>query len=447
MPIYRCKPPVDTSPGRPWRVPGPMRRLLPAWRHSLSAGLGAVALAASGALAQVNNSAAEWNVNDRPRPEYDPAGLRAGGFTVFPALELGIGNDDNIYRQPLGAQQDSIRYLRPRVHGVSQWQNHELEMNAGLDASFFGEAEDENVTNWFADASGRLDVARDAWVSAALNVRELHEERGDPNSPRMAAQPVSRQISGGRVEAFRRVNRLSLGVEGSYAGIAYEDAVDNVTGMRLVQNDRDRSESEVSARLGWDVALGYEAYVRATRYVRSYDRPQGEDRYLRDSEGTEVVAGSRLDLGTVIAGELFAGYRGQSYDRDERLPEVEGVSYGGALTWNVTPITTFRGAARRTVDESTLRQASGYLASAIELAVDHELRANLLIGASASVVTNSYVGISREDDIATGIIRGTWLMNRNLHADFGYRVQRRDSTVAKDDYDKNFVYLNVRLSL
>ena len=424
-----------------------MPRRLPYWPRSLSVGLGALALAASGALAQMNDSAADYNVDERPRPEYDPSGIRTGGFTVFPSVEFGIGSDNNIYRQSRDPQQDSIRFVRPQIYGVSQWQNHEIEMNAGLDASYFEEAQAEDVTNWFAGASGRLDVTRDAWVSAALIARELHEERGDPNFPTRAASPVSRQLSSARVEAFQRVSRVSLGVEGSYTGIAYEDALDSVTGARLVQNDRNRSESEISARIAWDVAAGNEAYVRATRYVRRYDRPQGEDRYERDSDGTEVVIGSRLDLGAVIAGDLFAGYRSQVYEQDERLPAVEGVSYGGALTWNASPLTTLRGTARRTVDESTLRQASGYLASAFELALDHELRRNLLIGVSAGVVNNSYVGIAREDDIATGEIRGTWLMSRSLHAEFGYRVQRRDSTVERDDYEKNFVYLDVRLSL
>ena len=28
-------------------------------------------------------------------------------------------------------------------------------------------------------------------------------------------------------------------------------------------------------------------------------------------------------------GDLFAGYRSQAYEQDERLPAAEGVSYGG----------------------------------------------------------------------------------------------------------------------
>lgn len=433
-------------PGEKGRFSMSMTPVAPVWRCLLFTGLAAAAVFASTAFAQVNQAASEWNVAERPRPAYDPAGLRSGGFMVYPSLELGVGNDDNIYRQPEGVRQDTKRSVRPRVFGVSQWRNHEVVLDAGLDASFFGDAEDENVTNWFAGAGGRLDVTRDAWVRAGLNFRELHEERGDPESPSTAVRPVSRQLAGVRIEAYRRVNHLNFRVEGALSDIAYDDAVDGVTGERLVQNDRNRSENELSVRVGWDMAVGYEAFARTTRYSRRYERPQGEDRYVRDSDGTEAVLGARLDLGTVLAGELFGGYRRQAYDSDDRLPEVEGVSYGASLTWNITPLTTIRSTGRRTVNESTLRQASGYLSSGLELDVDHELRRNLIVGAHVSMTANEYVGIARQDDIAMGIVRATWLVNRSVRAHMGYRAQRRDSTYQRDDYDKNFVYLDVRLS-
>ena len=415
---------------------------------SLSVALGAVALlTVPSAAGSDADDVAQWNVSERPRPAYDPAGVRTGGFLLFPSVEFGVASDDNIYRSPNAEEGDAIRSVRPRLFGLSQWRNHKIGFDAGLDASLFRDADKENVTNWFASAEGRLDITRDAWVRAALGARELHEERGDPNSPRTVERPVSRQLLSATIEAFRRVNRLTLGVEGRYLDVAYEDAVNSVTGRRIVQNDRDRGEGQVSARIGWELTPGYEAFVDATRYLRRYDRLQGEERYDRDSDGTEVVAGTRLDLGTVLSGELFAGYRKQTYEEDDRLPTAEGLTYGGTLTWNMTPLTTVHGTVRRAVDESTLRQASGYLSTAFQIGVDHELRRNLLVGATIDATANEYEGIAREDDIVTGRIEATWLVRRNLHADFGYRFQSRDSTVERDDYDKNYVYLNVRVQL
>lgn len=419
------------------------------WRSLFrAAALGALILPAWGLAAPTDDAAAvALDVAKRARPAWDPAGLGSGGFTLYPSLELGVARDDNVYRQSEDENQDVVRFVRPRIIGTSRWSRHELRLDAGMDASYFRKADRENVQNWFAGLGGRIDFARNAWLRADVTFRELHEERGDPESPFTAREPVSRKMSEVRIEAFRRLNRLSLGIEGRHLGLAYDSAVDSVTGRTLVQDDRDRSEREVSGRAGLQIAPWNEVFLRATHFSRRYDRPQGDDRFDRDSDGSEVALGARLDIGTVLAGELFAGWRRQKYDKDERLPVVDGVSYGGALTWNVTPLTTIRGTARRTVNESALRRASGYLASTLTLSLDHELRRNLLIGGDIGRTKNKYVGIQREDDILTGTVRAVWKFSRMIEATLGYRLQRRDSTLRRDDYDKDYIYLDLRFSL
>lgn len=409
---------------------------------------GIVALASPCTLAGPDNAVADQdNVVERSRSIYDPAGIRAGGFLIFPSLEFGIGRDDNIYRSRELETGDSIRSLRPRIYADSQWQNHALQIDAGFDASLYGEADDEDVTNKFASVAGQLDITRDAWLRGTLGMRELHDDRGNPNSPRTAARPVSRNMLNVRIEAFRRVNRLGFGVQARYVDLAYDDSVETVTGGRLAQDDRDRGEGEVSAHAAWDLASGYQAYLRGTRYFRRYDHLQGDDRYDRDSDGTEVVAGARVDLGIVLYADVFAGHRRQSYDRDDRLPTVDGLTYGTALTWNATPLTSIRGTVRRTVDESTLRRASGDVVSAFELGLDHELRRNLLIGAKVGLITHRYEGIQREEDIVTSGVKGTWLINKTLHTMFGFRFERRESSIDRNSYNKNLVYLDVRVQI
>lgn len=409
----------------------------------------AMVLPAADLAAQSGDAAAvELDVLRRARPAWDPAGIGgSGGFTLFPSIEFSMARDDNVYRQSEDEIGDTVRIFRPRIFGASRWSRHEFFLDAGMEQSYFANRESENVVNWFSAIGGRVDVTRDAWMRADLTFRKLHEERGDPESPYTALEPVSRKMADVSVEAFRRLNRLSFGIEGRYVGLAYEDAVDGVTGRTLVQNDRDRGEREISARVGLEVTPRNEIFLRSTSFSRRYDRPQGDDGFVRDSDGSETVLGMRMDLGVLLAGELFAGFRKQSYDRDERLPEVDGISYGGALTWNVTPLTTVRGEARRTVNESALRQASGYLASTLNFSLDHELLRNVLIGGDIGLTENEYVGIRREDEILTGTARAIWKFNRNTEATLGYRLQRRDSTFLRDNYDKHYLFLSARISL
>ena len=417
-------------------------------RHLPVAVLAYAILSTTDVAAQPGVTAAvELDALNRARPELDPLGVRAGGMMLFPSIELGLAYDDNVYRQSSDVATDSVRYFRPRMYGVSRWSRHEFRFDAGLDSSDFTELNTENLTNWYTGLGGRLDISRDSWLRADLTLRKLNEERGNPESPFTALKPVSRRMSDFSVEAFRRLNRLTLGIEATYTGLAYEDAVDAINGRPLMQSDRDRSERAISGRIGLNIASGTELFLRRTNFIRRYDRPQSVDLYVRDSDGSETAFGLRLDLGTLIGGEVFGGYRKQTYDRDERLPEVKGISYGGALTWNATPLTTIRGTASRTINESALRQASGYLASSLVLGLDHELRRNLLIGGGLSLTSNEYVGIERDDEILTGTIRAIWKFNRRTRAEGGFRMQDRESTFLQDNYDKNYFYLNVRFSI
>ena len=440
-------PPVSpySSPDAPARGTVPVHRQP---GRALSAALGAVALltAVSASAAEPpDQTAAEQTVGERPRTTYDPAGIRAGGFLLLPSVEFGVGSDDNIYKKGQGTVGSPSLSVRPRITGVSQWRNHELQLEAGLDSDFYRDVPKENATDWFASTGGRLDIVRDAWASAALAVRGQHEARGEPDAPETAEQPVYYRVLSARSEAFWRINRLSLGLKGSYIDTAFENAR-TVTGQRLVQNDRDRGEAEVAARIGWELTPGYEAFVRATGHVRRYPRPQGEQRYDRDSNGTEVVAGTRLELGGLLVGDIYAGYRSQVYD-DARLPTVETLSYGGALTWNVTRLTTIRGTVGRTVGETTRERVSGTLSTEYALGADHELRRNLLLGATFGVTTGEYEGVAVEDNVLRSGIRGTWLINRNWHTELGYRFERKDSTAEGGDYRRNVVFLNVRFQM
>ena len=387
-------------------------------------------------------------LRDRTRIDYDGVGLRAGGFLIFPALEAELRYDDNIYREDRGKEEDFITTIRPEFHAISQWSNHEFRIDAGIDADRYASNDAENTTDWFATASARLDATRGARLSMRLNVEELHEDRGNPNTASyVIGEPVAyirREVGLG---AFYRLNRLSLTADGNFGNLIYDD-VKVVRGDTLRQNNRNRDELEVAVRAGYEIVPEYEAFLRATGNQRTYERPQPHiGSILRDSRGWELVAGTALDLGGVIFGEVFAGALRQSYDTPE-LPPIEGLSVGGSLDWNVTPLTTVSGSLKRTVEESTLA-VSGFLSTEFRIRVDHELLRNLIVGGDLAFIDRAYEGITegtgREDELYEAGVRATWLLNRNFHADFGYRSRTRNSSAARNDYDNHVTTLTLRI--
>ena len=383
-------------------------------------------------------------VRDRARADYDSIGLRAGPFLLFPAVGVGSRYDDNIYREQEQEDGDLITSLRPGVRAESQWSNHELTVEAGAEADYHRSWRDEDTTDWFANIAGRLDVRRDTHVTASLNAGRRHEDRGNPNAA-ATRKPVTYDRFSAGLGAFHRLNRLSLTAAAAMEVLVFDDGIHPETGAAVRQDHRDRTQSMLRFRAGYAILPGYEAFVRASHNQRSYERSHrgGID---RDSTGWELVAGTTMDLGGIITGEVFAGVRGQDYAA-LWAPSITHSAFGGVLDWNVTRLTTISGSVTRTVEESTLSGASGFLATEARLRVDHELLRNLILDAQLTFTRSAYEGIGREDDVLWAEPGGTWLVNRRLRLDFGYRLGRRDSTVAGSDYESGILHLTARLQL
>lgn len=55
------------------------------------------------------------SVNERPRPDFEPEGLRIGTFLLFPQLGLEERYNTNIYAQRNDAKDDFISRLQPEL--------------------------------------------------------------------------------------------------------------------------------------------------------------------------------------------------------------------------------------------------------------------------------------------------------------------------------------------
>lgn len=381
-------------------------------------------------------------VLDRPRPDYDALGLRVGGFDLLPSVAVGRRWDDNIYRiddERVGddAPSDRITSLHPRVQALSRWSNHSLALDAGAQVDSFRDNHDEDKTDWFAALRGRVDVGRDTEFHFAAELQDLRESRGGAYS-RAGGTPDTFKVRTAAASWRSRLNRVSLSLDGRYDGYEYDNPN---------RRFRDRSDREWQGRAGYQLSSGRELFLKATRFERRYDtRRDGVD---RDSDGWEFAVGVDLDLGGLLFGELFAGYRRQTYE-GIGLRSIEKPSFGAALDWNLSPLTTISAQASRTVQETVL-DASGVLATRVEVGVAHELLRSVLLTTTLDFGNNGYrVAAGRrrhEGDIWGGEVGVRWLVSRAVHIDFSYRYETRDSTIPIDEYDNHVASVALTLQL
>ncbi|HEX9771445.1 MAG TPA: outer membrane beta-barrel protein [Kiloniellales bacterium] len=382
-------------------------------------------------------------VAGRARPQYDALGARVGSFVFLPKLELQERYETNIFATPNNEEDDFITRILPRVRVASDWNNHQLQFDAGAAVGIHAQNPDEDYEDYFVGTSGRVDVRRSTNVRLGVRYDHGHDDRSNPDDAGTGEEPTEFDEYTANTALFHNFGRLNATLDGSFGRITFDD-VDTVGGGTNINHDRDRNVYEGGLRIGYEIVPEYEAFVRGSYNVRQYDGTDFGTGIDRDSNGYGVVVGMEVDFGGLIFGDFFAGFRHQDYD-DPTLDSLNGVGAGADITWNVTGLTTITGSLLSDVRETTQAGASGRLVSTGQIGIDHELLRNLILGADVGATRDDYEGINRTDWLYRAGIDATYLINRYLRVGADYDFVTRDADNANNDYT-NHVFL-VRVGL
>jgi len=384
-------------------------------------------------------------VERRPRPQYDPLGVRMGSFVLFPELAVQEQYESNIYATPDNEDDDFITRILPNLTLQSDWNNHQLVLETGGDFGFYADHSDEDFQDYYVATRGRVDIRRSTVLRLGAGVRHLHESRESPDSPgrNVAEEPTQFNLYSAETSLRHDFGRINATLGGEFDRYSFEDP-DAVGGGDVIEHDRDRNIYTGTLRVGYQIQPTYEAFVLGSYNKRVYDGTEvgtGED---RDSQGYGIAAGMEVDFGGLIFGDFFLGYRYQDY-QDSDLDSFGGVGGGADVTWNVTGLTTINFLFSSDIRETTDDDASGRLVTTGEIGVDHELRRNIILSGNVGVTRDNYEGTSRTDWIYRAGPDLTYLINRYLRASLGYDFVKRDSDNSNDDFTNHVVL--VRLGL
>lgn len=393
-------------------------------------------------------------VLDRDRPAYAARGMRAGNFLIYPAVELKIAHDDNIYATDTSDTGDFIYETKPEVKVESNLPRHAFYAKAVARNQVYFAKSSENRTDYFVGAGSRIDIRRTTNWNTEAEFQTDTEDRGSPDATGAAAEPVQYRRFQGKSGIRYRPGRLNFETGGLFERYDFDD-VALIGGGTQNNDDRDRNMYGTYSRIGFDVSPGYELFALGmysiTKYDDSFDDLQFGTQYNRDSHGYQVETGARIELTNVISSEFSVGYLSRDY-RDPRLQDINGVSTEAKLQWYVTRLTTVLFSASRRVQETTLRDlvgnpASGYLETVFDVGVDHELMRNVILSAYYRFGIRDYQGISRTDHQHDVTLRAIYMLNRYLSLAGEYRFTTRNSDTPGEDYDRNILMLTLRAQI
>lgn len=413
-----------------------MARLAPIGLLALVGGT----LAAPLALAQQPAPEPERNVTieQRRRPQFDPLGIRAGGFLIFPSLRVGGEYDSNVFARENNEDDDFGLLVRPQINVNSQWSRHALNLTAFGDFALYDEFDENNYQDFGISSNGRLDITRNDTVFGELSLRHLHEDRSDPEAVQNG-DIVTYYEGLARLGYRREFNLVFFVVGGSVTREDYEEDALNEDRRDLIQLNGD-------LRIGYKVSPRFNLFVQGDYTVVRYDKTPDNAGFDRDSKGYGFSVGSEIDITGILFGEVQVGYLRREYDDDD-LDNVSGPGGRARLTWNVTGLTSLIFEAGGGIVETTQGGASANQQSEVSGEVQHELLRNLLLNGRLSYTRDDFQGIDRTDNTYRARAGVRYLLNRNLSIDGGYEFSTRNSDVNGADYDRHIVRLGLTARL
>jgi hypothetical protein len=228
-------------------------------------------------------------VLSRPRNEYVPIGIEAGGiirdikylgrgqilesFLLFPKVDTSIVFDSNIFADANNKTADFIGTVKPELTLQSNWDNHAFFIRGFGEFARHLSNSRENFRRHGVEVGSRLDVTEFLTVNLGTGWQRKTAARGDVDTDAGGDEPTVFYESFGEVRG--RYKRDKLLLQGS-SKLTVKDFVDTPAGIAEIENDQnDNWFLENFFRIGWEewrgTTLFAEPFYRVNRAFQNPD--------------------------------------------------------------------------------------------------------------------------------------------------------------------------------
>jgi hypothetical protein len=335
------------------------------------------------------------SVLERPHPELEPLGVRAGAFLVYPEIGIESGFTSNVFGASVDKKSDSYIELLPAISARSGWSRHMAYFYAKGDFKRYTSNPIKNENGYDVGFESRADLVGQSNVFTSLKATRIYLTQYSGDFPQNAAGSVP-------------LDRITATVRGTYdrSRIRVIGSVDanrlnfadtkSLSGGQIDQDYLDHTTTRVSGRAEYRVAPGTIAFAQTTFAFHSYATA---NTFLNRS-GTEirVLGGAAFNITPLIRSRIGVGYLSRRYD-DPAVKALKGIAFDAQFSYLVTPLTTISLGGQREVRDANLANSAGYKSSVIQARVDHELLRNLVLYARADGEKDNFSSIDRRDTL------------------------------------------------
>jgi hypothetical protein len=383
-------------------------------------------------------------VLSRARTGRDLDAHHAGAFLITPGLEQSVGYDDNVLS---GASRRGSWMVgtRPSLLIASGWSRDAFGAYFSAADTRYPSQPQQSRTDGTASVGGAIDVGRDRLTLSAAHLSQ-HENRSELDAL-PADRPIAFRLDDARASYAAVFGRWTLTPEAEVSSRHYGDTT--ILGVPAGQAYRDRFMLRGGTTFRYEWAPLRNLVFVARALTQHYTAPVAGQPSL-NSTGYQVLIGFDYDDDTVWRYRLLAGGETRQFASAAYQPHSAFIAEG-ELTWNPTALTTLRATLSRSIEDAAQEGVSGFTYTAGRLGIDHEMRRDWLISASAELRHAAYSqrgGQQSGHAVGAGL---TWLANRSVRVSATYDLSgvRGAGPVssAATGYSREVALLTLRLGL
>jgi hypothetical protein len=290
----------------------------------------------------------------------DEMGISVGAFTLYPAFELNLGYDDNVFASAPPTTPSAVAVIRPSIELRSEWARHHLRLLANGGFGFYPSASTQNFQNYTIQADGKLDIRTDFWLSGLIAFRRATEALGTPNVS-FAQAPTVADSMPIELSLYQKFNRLFYQLTASATRYWYYD-YSTITALGLPAASRDRTEYEEQVRIGYEVLdERLSVFITPGFNQRVYVDTVNTAGQQRDSTGFNMGVGASLTLSPKSTLEGRVGWTSQNYAASGTSTSALAFYLSGS--WNGYEPLMVRPVLSRSINESALSNYQNYVST------------------------------------------------------------------------------------
>ena len=355
---------------------------------------------------------------------------------------------DNVFLTANDRRDDFITVIAPWIGLSMRSEDFRLGLEARAEVGRFAKNSSEDFNDYFLGAQVRYRVNGSMFVFGGLDYAWDHESRSSPDDVN-GTKPTELRDASGFFGLGGKINDKSYRIGVNLRSLDYDDVLRISGGIpSIVDNDdRDRDQAEIGGRMGVVSTENGEVFVQGIYDKREYDDriDNGGLGFQRSSDGFQAAVGYTGQLGD-LRGEALLGVISQNYE-DSRFGTTTAIDVGADLTWPISAKTDLTGIVERSIEETTLNGASGYISTSAGLRLRHRVAPNMSVAGYFFLTQNDYQEVSRTDVLSETGVSVRYYLNPRIYVDTDYDFLQRQSDVAGVEYDEHRLTLSFGAAL